>query len=155
MTGWLIASIRKYSRRAGVGERTDGVDGAPDPATVGASCQQRQDGHFERCRRKTPERVARRPDPGAWAEDELIGLHEAVALLWPDGPVTASTLRTAIAHRKLAYVRIAGKIYTTRADLEAMASCRKCPPAAPRPDAAAREARLAKLLPKRGGSRGA
>lgn len=42
-----------------------------------------------------PRRVAARPDPAAWGEDELLSFSEAAALLWPDGPLTASSLRTA------------------------------------------------------------
>lgn len=56
-----------------------------------------------------------------------MGLHEAAALLWPRGPLTESSLRTAIAHRELAHVRIANRIYTTRAALAAMAECRRTP----------------------------
>jgi hypothetical protein len=100
-----------------------------------------------------PGRVARRPDPDLWSADELIALHEACALLWPSGPVTVSSLRTAIACGELAYVRIAGRIYTTRAELSAMAACRKNGSAGGGAGAreADRDARLASLLPERGG----
>jgi hypothetical protein len=99
-------------------------------------------------RRKTPERVARRPDPDEWSADELMALHEAVALLWPRGPLTVSSLRTAIARGELAFARIAGRIYTTRDALAAMAACRGTAAVRPRIDW---EARLKTLLPERGG----
>jgi hypothetical protein len=89
--------------------------------------------------------VALRPDPAQWSDDELLALHEAVALIWPQGPVTVSSLRTAIAAGDLAHARIAGRIYTTRAALKALAACRT-PDAAisgARPDW---EAHLATLL---------
>lgn len=54
-----------------------------------------------------------------------MGLREAAALLWPRGPLTESSLRTAIVHRELAHVRIANRIYTTRAALAAMTECRR------------------------------
>ena len=55
----------------------------------------------------------------------MMALHEAVALIWPAGPVTVSSLRTAIAKSELAYARIAGRLYTTRASLAAMAKCER------------------------------
>jgi hypothetical protein len=123
---------RKYSRRSVAGGRVAGGGGQTDDAHVGADSEavraSRLGRHNEdggNRRRETPERVARRPDPDAWSQDELLGLHEAVALLWPRGPLTVSSLRTAIASGALAYVRIAGRIYTTIAALAAMAECRR------------------------------
>ncbi len=151
MMGWLKASIRRVlaadrCRRARRG-RGNRILLAAAPRT----------GHAARRRRATPKRVARRPDPGAWSEDELLALHEAVALLWPRGPVTVSTLRTAIAAGELAHARIAGRIYTTRAALAAMAACRRAPGAnrgAGTPDGTDWDAHLAALLPKRSGRGG-
>jgi hypothetical protein len=120
--GWLAASIRKYSRLAG-------ADGRPAAEPIRASCQPRRGGHGGKRRREMPERVARRPDPAAWSEDELVALHEAVALLWPLGPVTVSTLRTA------------------------MAACRRTPSAdggAGSSDETDWDRHLATLLPRRG-----
>ncbi|GAA0027241.1 hypothetical protein [Bradyrhizobium ottawaense] len=102
-----------------------------------------------RRRRKTPERVARRPDPAEWSADELLALHEAIALLWPAGPLTVSSLRTAIARGDLACARIAGRIYTTRAALAAMTECRRASASRGRPSDADWEAHLATLLKKR------
>ena len=42
-----------------------------------------------------PRRVAARPDPSMWADDELMTFAEAASLMWPQGPLTASSLRTA------------------------------------------------------------
>ncbi|MDE5465945.1 hypothetical protein [Bradyrhizobium sp. CSS354] len=84
-----------------------------------------------------------------------MGLHEAVALLWPRGPLTLSSLRTAIANGDLGHARIAGRIYTTRAALAAMSECRRisAPEGGP-PSEADWEAHLASLLPGRGGRGG-
>jgi hypothetical protein len=145
--GWLAASIRKYLGRLGAGGRR--AAGATQ-----ASCQPPRGGHVAKSGRGMPERVSRRPDPAAWSEDELIALHEAVALLWPRGPVTVSTLRTAIAAGELAHARIAGRIYTTRAALAAMAACRRTPSAdggAGSSDETDWDRHLATLLPRRGG----
>jgi hypothetical protein len=38
-------------------------------------------------------RIAARPDPAHWGDDELLTFAEAAARLWPDGPLTASSLR--------------------------------------------------------------
>ena len=85
---------------------------------------------------------------------ELIGLHEAVALLWPLGPLTESALRTAIAKGQLGHARIAGRIYTTRAALAAMAECRRTPAEGGAGSSVDWNAHLASLLPKRGGRGG-
>jgi hypothetical protein len=148
--GWLAASIRKYSRRIGAG----------GPRATGAtrpSCHPRPGGHVGKRRRGKLDRVSRRPDPAAWSEDELLALHEAVALLWPRGPVTVSSLRTAIAAGDLAYARIAGRIYTTRPALAAMAACRRTAAAdggAGSLEGTDWDAHLATLLPKRSGRSG-
>ena len=116
----LMASIRKYSRSAG---RAGGGGGHAARRT----CHRRAaPGSFGKRRRAdVPERIARRPAPTQWSSDELLALHEAVALMWPEGPVTVSTLRTAVAAGDLAHVRIAGRIYTTPAAVAAMTACRR------------------------------
>jgi hypothetical protein len=84
-------------------------------------------------------------------------LHEAVALIWPRGPVTVSSLRTAIAAGELAHARIGNRIYTTRAALAAMAACRRTASAdggSGSLDDMDWDARLAALLSKRGGRGG-
>jgi hypothetical protein len=106
-------------------ERGNGAADAAAPPDRPCSGRARRPRAEEGRRRTTPERVARRPDPDAWSADELMALHEAVALMWPAGPLTVSSLRTAIAHGDLACARIAGRIYTTRAALAAMTACRR------------------------------
>ncbi len=69
---------------------------------------------------KVPRRVAARPDPAQWRDDELLTFAEAAALLWPQGPLTASSLRTAYRAGELETVMIARKLMTTRAALRAM-----------------------------------
>src|SRR4051794_17097337 len=65
-------------------------------------------------------RVADRPAPDQWGEDELLTLPEAAALFWPRGPITTSTLRNAVRNRKLRVVEIAGKFFTSRTAVEEM-----------------------------------
>lgn len=67
-----------------------------------------------------PDRVGRRPDPRAWDPDEIMTLPEATALLWPDGVVTVSTLRTAIRDGVLIPVRIGRRVFVTRRLLAAL-----------------------------------
>lgn len=67
-----------------------------------------------------PRRVAARPDPEAWGEDELLSFSEAAALLWPDGPLTASSLRTAYRAGELEVTVIARKLLVTRRALAEM-----------------------------------
>jgi hypothetical protein len=62
-----------------------------------------------------PLRVERRPDPREWADDELMTLPEAAALFWPEGPLTTTSLRTAVRDRMLEVAEIAGKVLTTKA----------------------------------------
>ncbi|MET4524067.1 hypothetical protein [Bradyrhizobium sp. JR18.2] len=67
-----------------------------------------------------PRRIAARPDPKDWEDDELLTLAEAAALLWPDGPLTASSLRTAYRAGALEVVLIARKLLTTKNAISAM-----------------------------------
>jgi hypothetical protein len=70
---------------------------------------------------KPPRRVAARPDPAQWADDELMTIKEAAALLWPSGPLTASSLRTAYRAGELDVTMIARKLLVTKSALKAMA----------------------------------
>lgn len=115
--GAEVISIRKYL--SGQNRRQGQSEGYPAP-----SCDSGGERFGERRRTGTARRVLLRPDPAQWSDDELLALHEAVELFWPQGPVTVSSLRTAIAAGDLAHARIAGRIYTTRAALKAMATCR-------------------------------
>ena len=67
-----------------------------------------------------PRRIAARPDPAQWTDDELLTFGEAAALMWPDGPLTASSLRTAYRAGDLEVTMIARKLLTTKAALRAM-----------------------------------
>lgn len=67
-----------------------------------------------------PRRIAARPDPKDWSDDELLTFSEAAALMWPDGPITASTLRTAYRAGGLTVVLLARKLMTTKAHLREM-----------------------------------
>ncbi len=74
--------------------------------------------------RSVPRRVAERPDPLTWGIDELMTLEEAVSLMWPDGPLTVSSLRTAIRNRQLEVAEIARKFFVTRRSLMTMTACK-------------------------------
>lgn len=68
-------------------------------------------------------RVARRPSPDEWSDDELMTLFEAAALFWPEGPLTVTSLRTAVRDEKLAVAEIAGKLLTTKTAIAEMSTC--------------------------------
>jgi hypothetical protein len=154
----LVRSIGKHSRlTASGGERRPGGCETGFPAAIFGeergtpASLQRRAGHAGNDRRGTPDRVLRRPDPASWSNDELLALHEAVALLCPRGPLKVSSLRTAIAAGQLAHVRIAGRIYTTLAALEMMIECRRRTTVGRRSGGPMDwEAHLATLLPGRG-----
>ena len=84
---------------------------------------------------RTPPRVAARPDPQQWGLDELLTLAEAAALHWPDGPLTARSLRTAVDDGHLPVVMIDRKLLTCRRALQEMGRCqqRTRPETAPEP----------------------
>jgi hypothetical protein len=67
-----------------------------------------------------PRRIAARPDPKDWGDDELMTFAEAANLLWPLGPLTASSLRTAYRAGALEVVLIARKLLTTKRAISAM-----------------------------------
>ncbi|WP_156635687.1 hypothetical protein [Methylobacterium sp. Leaf123] len=62
---------------------------------------------------RVPPRIADRPRPEEWTDDELLTLPEAAALFWPAGPITTNTLRTAGRDGSLAITKVAGKFFTT------------------------------------------
>lgn len=68
-------------------------------------------------------RVLHRPSPDEWSDDELMTLFEAAALFWPEGPLTVTSLRTAVRDEKLAVAEIAGKLLTTKASIMTMSTC--------------------------------
>jgi hypothetical protein len=51
-------------------------------------------------------------------------LPEAASLFWPEGPLTTTSLRTAVRDRVLAVAEIAGKLLTTKSAIIRMSSCR-------------------------------
>lgn len=74
-----------------------------------------------------PRRIAARPDPKDWGDDELLTFSEAAALLWPDGPITASTLRTAYRQGLLEVTLLARKLMTTKRAVNAMTEAARRP----------------------------
>lgn len=74
-----------------------------------------------------PRRIAARPNPEDWADDDLLTLSEAAALLWPAGPITASTLRTAYRAGNLETTMIARKLLTTKRAVRAMTESARRP----------------------------
>lgn len=58
-------------------------------------------------------RVHLRPSVDQWRGDEPIMLKEAVALFFPEGPLTISSFRSAIRRGELAFKKLAGKVFTT------------------------------------------
>lgn len=75
-------------------------------------------------------RIRRRPDPVDWADDDKLTLREAVALFYPDGPITVPTLRTAISRGELTPFAFAGKHWVTPAQMRALFRPRECHDAA-------------------------
>lgn len=68
-------------------------------------------------------RVFDRPNPADWADDELLSLAEAAALLFPNGPLTERKLRTAADKRRLAIANINGNIFTTKSAVRDLCRC--------------------------------
>lgn len=62
-------------------------------------------------------RVEARPHLDDWSDGEPITIAEAAALLGRDWPITASTLRSAIRRGEMAAIRLAGKLFVTKAAL--------------------------------------
>lgn len=65
-------------------------------------------------------RLVLRPWPDDWPDDEPMTLKEAVAVFYPHGPLTVSSLRTEIASGRLATAKVAGRYYVTPANLKAL-----------------------------------
>jgi len=92
---------------------------------------------------KRRDRVAQRPDPAAWGEDELMSLGEAARLHWPDGPIRERTLRTAVRDGRLPISILACKFFVTRRALAALSNCEPAPTSRPARDAEATTGRFA------------
>jgi hypothetical protein len=67
-----------------------------------------------------PRRIAANSDPAAYSDSHLFTLAEAAALLFPDGPLTASSLRTAYKQRKLEVIIVARKVLVTKVQVAQM-----------------------------------
>jgi hypothetical protein len=80
--------------------------------------------HSSQPRPAIPHRVAKRPSPDDWQENEILTLPEAAALFWPDGPLTTTSLRTAVRDRQLEVAIIAGKFLTTKSAIHRMSTCK-------------------------------
>jgi hypothetical protein len=72
------------------------------------------------------DRVALRPDPAQWGEDEIMSLDEAARLHWPSGwPVTSRSLRReARPGGRLAISRLGKRIFVTRRALASLSECK-------------------------------
>ncbi len=86
-----------------------------------------------RIRKRRVDKLARaraRPDPSQWSEDEVMTLVEAVAVFFPQGPLTLSSLRTAVASGTLEIAKVAGKDLTTPRAIRKLVkpSCRAAKP---------------------------
>ena len=68
-------------------------------------------------------RVNLRPNPALWQDDELMTLAEAAALLWPQGPISERTLRTAVREGRLPISKVAGKFFVTLTALRLLSVC--------------------------------
>lgn len=78
-------------------------------------------------------RVKTRPDPAQWDDDEVLTLAEATALFFPQGPLTLSSLRNAVASGALEIARVAGKDLTTPRAIRKLVrpTCRAVKPSLP------------------------
>ncbi len=108
----------------------DGNHLAHFPGAGNESAQRRTEtehmsGSAIRRRRWTPNtrRVAEKPNPADWGMDEPLTLYEAVALLWPNGPVKVATLRAEIHAGRLPYRRIGKAFCVTREGLATLGQC--------------------------------
>jgi len=68
-------------------------------------------------------RAIERPHRDDWRDDELMTLVEAVTVFWPKGPLTVSSLRTAIRQGKLRVTVVARRHLTTPGAIARMSEC--------------------------------
>ncbi|MCK1298476.1 hypothetical protein IVB33_08215 [Bradyrhizobium sp. 24] len=74
---------------------------------------------------KRTDRVAERPDPKLWGEDELMNLDEAARLHWPTGFITTRMLRRAVADGRLSISILSGRHLVTRRAIAALSTCER------------------------------
>jgi len=104
-------------------------------------------GQREKMKRDPLIRVKKRPRPEDWADDEALTLREAVALFFPDGPLTISSLRREAAVGRLATARVAGKDFVTPQALKDLFKpCRAEKTPARNPEGVAAQERARKTL---------
>ena len=72
-------------------------------------------------------RLADRPTPGDWTDDEPMTLFEYVAVFYPRGPLTVASLRTEIRKGRLPASDFAGKLFITPAQVRALFRQKRCP----------------------------
>nr|WP_312990646.1 hypothetical protein [Brevundimonas diminuta] len=70
-------------------------------------------------------RVSQRPSPSDWADEEPLTLQEAVAVFFPLGPLTISSLRTEIRKGNLRAAKVAGRLYVTPCAMRALFEVRQ------------------------------
>lgn len=81
----------------------------------------------ERLMAPTPRRIAAQPDPAAYGDGDLLTLAEAAALLFPQGPLTTSSLRSAYRKGTLEVIVISRKVMVTKRAIAAMTEAARRP----------------------------
>jgi hypothetical protein len=74
-----------------------------------------------------PRRIAREPNEAAYSDSTPLTLAEAAALLFPDGPYTESSLRTAYRQGLLEVTIVARKLTTDKAAVRKMLEAARRP----------------------------
>ena len=111
-----VERIRNVCGREAVQDVPAGFDGLRQFDSR-ASCSSPR---VQAVRVEPPPRVAERPRVENWLPDELLTLPEAVALFWPSGPLTLTSLRTAGHEGSLEITVVAGKHFVTPAAIRSM-----------------------------------
>lgn len=65
-------------------------------------------------------RVAERPQPRDWGNDEIVTLKEIIAVFYPNGPLAISSLRSEIRRGGLPNVKVRSKYLLTPAQLRGL-----------------------------------
>lgn len=74
-----------------------------------------------------PRRIAREPNPDAYSDSTPLTLAEAAALLFPDGPYSESSLRTAARQGLLEVTVLTRKMTTDKAAVRKMLEAARRP----------------------------
>ncbi|MET4278544.1 MULTISPECIES: hypothetical protein [unclassified Bradyrhizobium] len=67
-----------------------------------------------------PRRIAAKPDASTWGDEDLMTLAEIVALLYPEGPISESFLRTSYRKGLLEVVLLNRKLLTCKRSVREM-----------------------------------